>query len=199
MWKKSWSTSRNQKPPPRGELSRGIPEALGRARNRLRRAVRVGLKRIVPPLQGSGIGWGPVAPGLRSANSKGGPSTWASLDRPFGAHLPTVSPVETWLVQTLCRSKSAALNMVNVHLLGTCGYGDQSSEPPVVAGKAAASLSCESLCYPLSYAFSAPPLARQIAAQSRLYDKLPHCQKIVASCADAAYDHGPEVQIEASG
>jgi hypothetical protein len=56
-------TPRN--PPPRGQFSRGIPEAAGRARNRLRRAVRVRLKRIVAPLQGSGIGLGPIDPGLR--------------------------------------------------------------------------------------------------------------------------------------
>jgi hypothetical protein len=30
--------------------------------------------------------------------------------------------------------KSAVLNMVNVHFLWTCGYGDQSPEPRVVAG-----------------------------------------------------------------
>jgi len=36
-----------------------------RAQNRLRRAVRSGLKRIVPPLQGSGIGLGSVDPGLQ--------------------------------------------------------------------------------------------------------------------------------------
>jgi hypothetical protein len=35
-------------------------DTAGRARNCLRRAVQVGLKRIVPPLQGSGIGLGPV-------------------------------------------------------------------------------------------------------------------------------------------
>jgi len=50
-------------PPPRGELSRGIPEAARRARDCLRRAVRVGLKRIVPPLQGSGVDGGFVDPG----------------------------------------------------------------------------------------------------------------------------------------
>src|ERR1039458_5213040 len=50
-------------PPPRGQLSRGIPEAAGRAWDRLRRAVRVGLKGIVPPLQGWGVGWGPVDTG----------------------------------------------------------------------------------------------------------------------------------------
>src|SRR5208337_733892 len=49
-----------RKPPPSSQLSRGIPEAAGRARNCLRRAVRLGLKSIVPPLQGSGIGLGPV-------------------------------------------------------------------------------------------------------------------------------------------
>ena len=36
--------------------------------------------------------------------------------------------------QTLCRSKSAALNLADVHFLWTCGYGDQSAEPRVVAG-----------------------------------------------------------------
>ena len=56
-------------------VARGIPEAAGRARNCLRRAVRAGLKRIVARLQGSGIGLGP-----RSL-------AWASLDRPFGGHL----------------------------------------------------------------------------------------------------------------
>ena len=44
-----------------------------------------GIERIVPPLQGSGIGLGPVDPGR---------SAWALLDRPFGAHLPTLSPGE---------------------------------------------------------------------------------------------------------
>ena len=39
-------------PSPRGELSRGIPEARCMLTNRLGRAVRVGL--IVPPLQGWG-------------------------------------------------------------------------------------------------------------------------------------------------
>jgi hypothetical protein len=49
--------------PPRGQFSRGIPEAAGRAWNCPRQSVRVGLKRIVPPLQGSGIGLRPVDPG----------------------------------------------------------------------------------------------------------------------------------------
>ena len=54
-------TTRN--PPPRGQLSRGIPEAAGRARDCLRRAVRVGLKSVVPPFQGSGIGLDSIDPG----------------------------------------------------------------------------------------------------------------------------------------
>jgi len=52
-------------PSPRGQFPRGIPEAARRTRHCLRRAVRVGLKRIVPPLQGSGICLGPVDPGLQ--------------------------------------------------------------------------------------------------------------------------------------
>jgi hypothetical protein len=39
------------------------------------------------------------------------------------------------VAQTLCRSKSAVLNMVNVHFLWTCGYGDRSPELRVVAGE----------------------------------------------------------------
>jgi len=44
---------------------------------------------IVPPLQGSGVDGGSADPGLRSAAAIGGPSAWALLFRPFGAHLPT--------------------------------------------------------------------------------------------------------------
>jgi len=43
-------------------VASGIP-VLTRARDCLRRAVHVGLKRIVPPLQGSGVDGGPVDPG----------------------------------------------------------------------------------------------------------------------------------------
>jgi hypothetical protein len=53
------------------DYPRILPPALkgrdtaGRARNCQRRAVRVGLKKIVPPFQGSGIGLDPVDPGLQ--------------------------------------------------------------------------------------------------------------------------------------
>jgi len=71
-------------PPPRGDLSRGIPEALPRARDCLRRAIRVRLKPIVPPLQGWVSVWFPLT----------WPSATALLDRPVGAHLRTHSPAE---------------------------------------------------------------------------------------------------------
>jgi hypothetical protein len=54
----------------------------------------VGLKEIVPPLQGSGVDGDFAHPGLRSAMVIGGASAWALLFRPVGAHLPILSAAE---------------------------------------------------------------------------------------------------------
>jgi hypothetical protein len=78
-------TSRNKEPTTAGQLSRGIPETAGRAWNRLRRAVRLGLKGLFRPFRARVSVWVPLtqAVGLgREVHPAGVRKPWKGVINP---------------------------------------------------------------------------------------------------------------------